>query len=156
MMQTSLLRLDAMEAQTDAMEAQTVECGATIPNNHQRNDEIHQKREATSSHQHRKTHAVIHVGTLKTGTTSIQHESFNKKDLLRLDGYEMPWNNKNEANQRTKRYRWKLGENQINFAYCFRRDAEECCPCDPDLLLYGLDRTFLLRLNFSLGWIQKG
>jgi hypothetical protein len=37
------------------------------------------------------THAVVHMGPHKTGSTSIQFQSRNSIKDLNKDGYDMPW-----------------------------------------------------------------
>ena len=99
---------------------------------------------------HHQTHAVVHMGIHKTGSTSIQFISREKKELLKLDGYEMPWIANQERNTREENETTamvlpcgrRLYENQVNFATCFippSIQARAIYPCDPDLLLYGLD-----------------
>eukprot|EP01082_Thalassiosira_pseudonana_P012313 g11053.t1 g11053 contig48:41235-42609(-) len=56
--------------------------------------------------------ALVHAGIHKTGTTTIQQLSKVHINELKRDGYEMPWVAKEENNR---------------------------FPCDPNLLLHGLD-----------------
>ena len=94
--------------------------------------------------------AVVHMGIHKTGSTSIQRQSRKHVDLLELDRYEMPWVAKMESNEhgtiRNKHgtiENQKIGpQNQVNFATCFvspSHGERKEYPCDPDLLLHGLD-----------------
>ncbi len=96
-----------------------------------------------------RTHAVIHMGVHKTGTTSVQTLSARKKNLLKLDGYDMPWLDYKERRQRGNEESMKmhpnenhLYQNQVNFATCFVSPVDverKVYPCNPDLLLHGLD-----------------
>ena len=93
-----------------------------------------------------RTRAVIHMGIHKTGTTSIQAQSYEKRDLLKLDGYEMPWYAYLERKRREgHEIELKVPYmNQRNFATCFlssdaARKDRSSFPCDPDLLLSGTD-----------------
>lgn len=74
------------------------------------------------------THAVVHMGPPKTGSTSIQFQSRNSIKDLNKDGFDMPWVVANKKN----------GENQMHFATCFLSSKEQEMnkkyPCDNNLL----------------------
>jgi hypothetical protein len=79
--------------------------------------------------------AVIHMGTLKTGTTTIQELSKKYASQLRIDGYEMPWNWE-------KKWEQVGNPNQVHFASCFTSPAaypRSKYPCVPELLLNELE-----------------
>ncbi len=112
-------------------------------------DELVEGAGVDSEH-HQKSHAVVHMGIHKTGTTTIQRIS--SQVYLTLDGYEIPWNINEEKNSRVgegeamELYETSYGMqkslqfNHANFASCFCSPSERrIYPCDPDLLLSGLD-----------------
>ena len=91
-----------------------------------------------------KTHAVIHMGIHKTGTSSIQSQSKRHGKELQLDGYQMPWLVRQEDT--TGRYYSKgdinkLPCNQVQFANCFTPEAGHVysLPCDEELLAVGTE-----------------
>merc|ERR1719215_145118 len=99
-------------------------------------------KKSTSDKDSKRNIAVIHMGIHKTGTTSIQTVSAKYKDLLKSDGYEMPWVVMKEKHGRSRNQSFKPWENQVNFASCFLplyNNERNVYPCDPNLLLYGTD-----------------
>lgn len=85
------------------------------------------------------THAVIHIGPYKTGSTSIQ--SFSKEHIkeLKADGYEMPWTNL--VVKQTQHDWLQQNGNQVQFANCFlstKIASKHTWQCESDLLLSGL------------------
>ena len=96
--------------------------------------------------------AVIHMGIHKTGSTTIQLQSLRKRELLQLDGYEMPWaaNKENNARVRDGKNGGHCHQNQVHFATCFLAPSTReraAHPCEPNLLLHGLD---IAKRNHSL------
>jgi len=95
----------------------------------------------------RKTHAVIHMGIHKTGSTTIQVRSEKLKEQLKKDGYEMPWVLFEnlwgaEYSKIQKKRKLVIWSNQVRFATCFRLPNEkerQKYPCESDLLLAGLE-----------------
>ena len=81
-------------------------------------------------------HAVVHMGILKTGSTTIQYQSAAMKDNLKMDGYEMPWSAMRE------RLVGDYGENQLKFALCFLNIKHDDKTCSPDLLQEGADISY--------------
>ena len=84
------------------------------------------------------SHAVVHMGPHKTGSTTIQFQSEHLQDHLKLDGFEMPWS---VMRERTKRETFGTsGRNQLRFAFCFssffKKHIEKC---NPKLVDYGRD-----------------
>ena len=95
-------------------------------------------KEASNDSQMTKTKALVHMGPHKTGSST-------NIDNLRKDGYEMPWvvdkNGNLCGDHRLDSLHGKyLLFNQANFAKCFvPPSARGRIPCNPDLLLSGLE-----------------
>ena len=85
------------------------------------------------------SHAVVHMGPHKTGSTTIQFQSQHLQDHLKLDGFEMPWSVMRERTER-ETFGRSGGRNQLRFAFCFSSFFKEHMEkCDPQLLDYGRD-----------------
>ena len=87
-----------------------------------------------------RTHAVIHMGVHKTGSTTIQALSAELIASLGRDGFEMPWSSASFSKSRSL---LKIaGFNQVHFSTCFLKPSEgerKVYPCVPELLLAGLE-----------------
>eukprot|EP00581_Thalassiosira_minuscula_P011745 CAMPEP_0183718882 /NCGR_PEP_ID=MMETSP0737-20130205/12023_1 /TAXON_ID=385413 /ORGANISM="Thalassiosira miniscula, Strain CCMP1093" /LENGTH=438 /DNA_ID=CAMNT_0025948525 /DNA_START=109 /DNA_END=1425 /DNA_ORIENTATION=- len=115
------------------------------------------------SNNQRVTHAVVHMGPTKSGSTLIQQESKMLKETFQSDGYEMPWAARIDDGAFVS-HGYNPAANQKNFALCFvplgvRKDTKMRNRCLPELLAYGLDiaarnqSIFLSAEHF--GWITR-
>lgn len=87
------------------------------------------------------THAVIHIGPHKTGTTTIQSLSKVHFKELRKDGYEMPWKNLNSLTYSKYVKNPSKDGNQAQFGSCFLSGKGASTPvkCQRELLFSGLE-----------------
>jgi len=84
------------------------------------------------------THAVLHFGPHKTGTTSIQALSRAYKTQLDMDNYGMPWARVKGINKIERKDR--PTDNQVHFATCFYHSSTIVTrkyQCMPELLTLG-------------------
>lgn len=104
-------------------------------------EKIQLYNKSTNSTSTKKTRAVIHMGVHKTGTSSIQKQSEELTDQLKLDGYEMPWRIIQEGQTKIRgRTNLDVRGNQVNFATCFLNSSEHATkvfPCNMALLNAG-------------------
>ena len=104
-----------------------------------------------------KINAFVHIGPLKTGTTTIQQYSSRLVKHLLKDGYKMPWSNLDLELSSCNRVHCC---NQVHFSTCFlssniykmetfqdKIPFKEAYPCRPDLLQSGLE---IANHNYSL------
>lgn len=101
-------------------------------------DKNNEENGRVTTQQKTTTHALVHIGMHKTGTTSIQSFTKTHHAYLQKDGYEMPWlwglNHHNGKDVKRRK-----PEHQGDFARCFLEDRANKIfgTCRPSLLSYG-------------------